>query len=232
VRDELSAVRRPVQRLLVALIGVIRGSRVCEEECHLEVYGSSSVAAEYMEWHARVKKKTWRDDQRRLEPDLLPQWGERPANEITRRDVIAVLDRVADRGAPISANRLRALVSGIFNFGIARELVEHNLAFRTPRPGVERATRSGRRSRAGGWRACSMGWMRPSWANSSSRKSTCSRGRPGVRSMAPTVAPAVTDLGTRSALMPRPSSWDRRQFLCLAPRRGRPRRRRQRAGEI
>jgi integrase len=100
----------------------------------------ADLAAEYMERHARVKKRSWRDDQRRLELDLLPQWGQRPACEITRRDVIAVLDRVADRGAPISANRLRALVSGIFNFGIARELVEHNPAFRTPRPGVERAS--------------------------------------------------------------------------------------------
>jgi integrase len=89
---------------------------------------------------AEAPDHRWKDDQRRLELDLLPQWGERPACEITRRDVIAMLDRVADRGAPISANRLRALVSGIFNFGIARELVEHNPAFRTPRPGVERAS--------------------------------------------------------------------------------------------
>jgi hypothetical protein len=40
----------------------------------------ADLAAEYMERHARVKKKSWRDDQRRLELDLLPQWdGDRPA---------------------------------------------------------------------------------------------------------------------------------------------------------
>jgi integrase len=51
-----------------------------------------------------------------------------------------VLDRVADRGAPISANRLRALISKVFNFGIGRDLVEHNPALMVPRPGTERAS--------------------------------------------------------------------------------------------
>ncbi|HVT60837.1 MAG TPA: site-specific integrase [Thermoanaerobaculia bacterium] len=97
------------------------------------------LAAEYLERHAKRKKATWRDDERRLRVELLPQWGRRPAREISRRDVILILDRVADRGAPISANRLRALISTVFNFGIGRDLVEHNPALKVPRPGIEKA---------------------------------------------------------------------------------------------
>lgn len=99
----------------------------------------ADLAAEYLERHAKRKKETWRDDERRLRVELLPEWGPRPAREISRRDVILVLDRVADRGAPISANRLRALISMVFNFGIGRDLVEHNPAHKVPRPGTEQA---------------------------------------------------------------------------------------------
>jgi hypothetical protein len=98
----------------------------------------ADLAAEYLERHAKRKKETWRDDERRLRVELLPDWGQRPAREISRRDVILVLDRVADRGAPISANRLRALISTVFNFGIGRDLVEHNPAHKVPRPGTEK----------------------------------------------------------------------------------------------
>ena len=100
----------------------------------------AELAAEYLERHAKRKKETWRDDERRLRVELLPEWGHRRAREIKRRDVILVLDRVADRGAPISANRLRALISTLFNFGIGRDLVEHNPALKVPRPGTERAS--------------------------------------------------------------------------------------------
>jgi integrase len=113
----------------------------------------SELAAEYLERHAKRKKETWRDDERRLRVELLPHWGQRPAREISRRDVILILDRVADRGAPISANRLRALISTVFNFGIGRDLVEQNPAFKVPRPGTERA----------GDRALSDAEMRKLW---------------------------------------------------------------------
>jgi integrase len=100
----------------------------------------AELAAEYLDRHAKRKKLSWRDDERRLRADLLPEWGHRRAAEIKRRDVILMLDRVADRGAPISANRLRALISKVFNFGIGRDLVEYNPAFKVPSPGTERAS--------------------------------------------------------------------------------------------
>jgi hypothetical protein len=80
----------------------------------------AELAAEYLERHAKRKKASWREDERRLRVELLPDWGHRRAGETKRRDVILALDRVADRGAPISANRLRALISTVFNFGIGR----------------------------------------------------------------------------------------------------------------
>ncbi len=96
------------------------------------------LAAEYIERHAKPKKRRWRDDDRMLRVDILPHWKRRPAHTITRRDVSQLLDRIVERGAPIMANHVRALVSKIFNFGIGRDLVEANPCACVPMPAKPR----------------------------------------------------------------------------------------------
>jgi integrase len=96
------------------------------------------LAQVYLERHAKAKKRSWREDERALNRDLLPGWRNRKASEIERRDVIAILDGIMERGAPILANRTRALISKIYNFGIGRGIVSHNPAHLVPRPGLER----------------------------------------------------------------------------------------------
>ena len=44
-------------------------------------------------------------------------------NEITRREVLDVLDRVVDGGAPISANRTLAAMRKLFNWCVARDII-------------------------------------------------------------------------------------------------------------
>lgn len=84
------------------------------------------LATDYLERHAKAKKRTWEEDERILEKDLLPAWQNRKAVSIKRRDVIALLDEIADRGAPIAANRTLALARKIFNWAISRDLLESN----------------------------------------------------------------------------------------------------------
>ena len=95
------------------------------------------LATLYMEKHARVKKRSWRVDGRLIAKELLPQWRTRRASEIHRRDVRALVEGIADRPAPIMANRVLALISKIFNFGIGREIVEFNPCARLDRPAKE-----------------------------------------------------------------------------------------------
>ena len=70
----------------------------------------SELAAEYIDRYAKSNKKSWRSDERILSKDVLPRWEQRKANQIKRRDVIALLDNIVDRGSPISANRTFAVV--------------------------------------------------------------------------------------------------------------------------
>jgi len=101
-----------------------------------ETFGELAVL--YLERHAKVTKRSWREDERILDHDLLPRWKSRKATEIKRGDMITLLDEIVERGAPVMANRTRALLSKVFNFGIRRGVVEANPAHGIDNPGQER----------------------------------------------------------------------------------------------
>jgi integrase len=85
----------------------------------------------------RPRKRSWADDERKIEKELLPNWRHLKATAITRRDVRELVESIADRPAPIQANRVLALVRNIFNFGIAQEIVSANPCAQLDPPGEE-----------------------------------------------------------------------------------------------
>lgn len=95
------------------------------------------LANEYLEKWAAVKKRSVNEDRRIIAKDLIPAWGPHKARDIKRRDVLRLLDRVVDRGAPIQANRTLALVRKIFNWGISRDLVKNNPCLQVKMPAKE-----------------------------------------------------------------------------------------------
>jgi integrase len=96
------------------------------------------LAASYLEVHAKRRKRTWAEDERILNSEFLPTWRNLPAEEIRRRDVARILDTVVGHGAPTMANRIRALASKVFAFGLEREIVEFNPVAGLRKPGEER----------------------------------------------------------------------------------------------
>jgi integrase len=98
------------------------------------------LADEYLEKWAKPRKRSWREDERILKKDILPEWGRRKAREITRRDVIRLLDGIVDRGAGIMANRTLAAIRKMFNFAVSRDIVPVSpcLAVRSPAPEQQR----------------------------------------------------------------------------------------------
>jgi integrase len=91
----------------------------------------------YLERYAKAHKRSWAYDEGLAKHDLLPVWKHRKISDLTRSDVVMLLDSISDRGAPVLANRVRSLVSRIFNFGISRGLCEHNPATHAPKPAKE-----------------------------------------------------------------------------------------------
>jgi integrase len=94
----------------------------------------AEVTADYVERHLKRNTRRWRDAEQMLKRDVLPQWGTRPMASITRRDVLDLVDGVLDRGSPVSANRVLSRIKALFNWAIARSVVEHNPAFGIKEP--------------------------------------------------------------------------------------------------
>ena len=95
------------------------------------------LGGKYIRLHAKVKKRTWKEDERILKKEIYPHWGNRKDCNITRQNIVAILDEIAVRG-PIMANRTRALLSKMFRWGISRGDLDHNPVEYVERPGQER----------------------------------------------------------------------------------------------
>ncbi len=95
------------------------------------------LANEYLERHAKVKKRSWQEDERILKKDVFPSIGKRKALDIRRREIIELLDEIAGRGAPIAANRTLAVIRKAYNWGIQRDLIDVNPCVQIVAPGQE-----------------------------------------------------------------------------------------------
>lgn len=84
-----------------------------------------ALAEEYMEKHANINKRasSAKEDQRLLDKDVIPLWGDRKAKDIRKRDVILLLEAAAERGPALTHNIFK-LVRKMFNFAVSRDILE------------------------------------------------------------------------------------------------------------
>ena len=84
-----------------------------------------SVAAEFVERHARpnTRASSTRLTEQWLKKDVLPRWGNRRIQDITKRDVLDLLDGIIDRGGGLSANRVLAVIRKLFNWAVQRGII-------------------------------------------------------------------------------------------------------------
>ena len=97
----------------------------------------ADLVEQYLEKWARPRKRSAAEDERILHKDVVPYWGSRKAKEIRRRDIIALLDRIVERGAPIAANRTLACISRMFNWATERDLLDASPCVRIKAPAPE-----------------------------------------------------------------------------------------------
>ncbi|ARB92852.1 site-specific integrase [Legionella longbeachae] len=130
-----------------ALVVLERGKDPAEERRKQKIvirdaYTVNALIDEYIEKWAKPNKRSWKADESCLKRDIKPLWGKRKANEITRREVIVLLDGIKERGAPVQANRVLACIRKMFNFAIERDLLTAN-----PCSGVRPVTKENKRDR-------------------------------------------------------------------------------------
>jgi integrase len=99
----------------------------------------AALVTDYVAKHVRVKQRGRVEEERILNVEILTHWKERSVRDITRRDVRALVERIADRGSPIMANRTLAVVRRLLNFGVRHEWVDANPAALIDKPGREQS---------------------------------------------------------------------------------------------
>jgi integrase len=83
------------------------------------------AVAQFIERHCKQanRPRTIESTERLLRLHVVPQWRGRPVNGITRRDVLDMLDRVVDGGAPVAANRTLTATKTFFNWCVGRDII-------------------------------------------------------------------------------------------------------------
>jgi integrase len=83
------------------------------------------LAAACLERHAKVHKKSWKDDARRIDKYILPAWANTRASNIKRADVAALHAKIG-RKHPYEANRVVELLSKMFTLARRWGFVEED----------------------------------------------------------------------------------------------------------
>jgi integrase len=127
-----------------ALRAVAEGRDPGQEKAHaraLQLHSLESVVEQFLDRHVRRlnRPKTIRETERALRQHVLPRWRGRSIDSITRRDVLDVLDRVVDGGAPVMANRVLAATRKLFNWALSRDIIAASPVAGVKPPTLERA---------------------------------------------------------------------------------------------
>jgi hypothetical protein len=85
------------------------------------------LAALYLRRCTWVSKKTSRHDEAHLTRDLLPRWRDTPLADITRVEVVRLLDEIVDRGAPQLSIRTKDGRTHVSMLGFPGEIGEISL---------------------------------------------------------------------------------------------------------
>ena len=83
-----------------------------------------SLGETFIKRYAKPNKRSWAVDERKLEREIYPVLGDHRADLVTKSDIARLLDAIVDRGAPVQANRMLALVRKMFNWAAAEGLLQ------------------------------------------------------------------------------------------------------------
>lgn len=87
----------------------------------------------------RPAPRTMAEIKRVLDSDLFAAWTDRPLAEVTRRDVLDVLDVLVERGSEVMANRTLAYLGMLCAWSMDREIIKTDPTDGIKKPGAEQS---------------------------------------------------------------------------------------------
>lgn len=120
--------------------------KAAEKELSLMSHGEGSKPRNdrtfrdvYEDWIARdqAENRTVKEVCRAMELHVLPKFGTRKMTDVSKADIIRLIDSIGDAGKTTQANRILAYVKRLFSWASKRDLVEVNPALNVEMIGKE-----------------------------------------------------------------------------------------------
>lgn len=92
-----------------------------EQVAHRNSLSVKELIKEYIDRHAKKNKRSWKEDDRILQKDVVPMLGNRKAHDVTKGDIIILLEKIVDRGAPHAANNTFKILRKLFNWAVEKD---------------------------------------------------------------------------------------------------------------
>jgi integrase len=135
---KLSTARAKAQAAVDDMDGGIDPAAVKAEEESQKPNSVEAVADEWIIRHLDVNVE-WPDAKRILKNNIVKPWKHKLITELTRADVLRVLDAVVDRGAAVQANRTLGVLRAWLNWCVERGILPVSPANGVKPPTVEKS---------------------------------------------------------------------------------------------
>lgn len=93
-----------------------------ERDEHRKASTVADLVDVYIKKYAMLKKKSWQEDERILNKDVLPLWKDKKAKEITRNDVTSLIEGMQGRGDGIITNTFK-IIRRMFRYAVKKEII-------------------------------------------------------------------------------------------------------------
>lgn len=116
----------------------------------------TDISAEFIEKYVKPHHKRPKDTIRFIENHILPAFGNRVARDITRKDVIRLLEQIKSSPKPSAANHVLVILRRMYNWAIEQDELEVNpcLNIKKPVPIKERERVLSKNEIGKFWHAC------------------------------------------------------------------------------
>jgi integrase len=91
-----------------------------------EAWTINQLVEDFLERKVRKERKRPEYPEYLLRKDVTPRIGNRKVRDVSTREIVQTLEKIADRGAPVLANRTASIVKQMFSYAVQRGLRQDN----------------------------------------------------------------------------------------------------------
>lgn len=84
------------------------------------------LAKDFITRKLRRERKAPEQAEQVINANVVPLLGKLKVKDVTRRDVVKIIEKVVDRGAPVMANRTTSIVKQMFKYAVIKGLIDVN----------------------------------------------------------------------------------------------------------